>query len=180
MVATETDRMLIRHLSLEDLAELAVMLADPEVMHHSVRGVMTQEDTRGFIAWCISLYERCGYGPFALEDKASSALIGFCGLSPQTVGGVEEVHVGYRLARRFWARGLATEAVRAVVTGGLRQHGLESVIAIVEPDHPASCRVVEKAGFGFSQRQQFYEREVLVYRKAAPGRAPKRLRLRRA
>lgn len=165
VVIVETSRMLIRQLTVDDLGELAVMLADPEVMRHSIRGVLTEEETRGFISWCIGLYERFGYGPFALEEKSSSALIGFCGLSPETVGGVEEVHVGYRLARRFWGKGLATEAVRAVVANGFQQCGLKSVIAIVEPDHPASRRVVEKAGFGSIERQRFHGRDVLVYRK---------------
>lgn len=124
MVITETSRMLIRQLTFEDVRELAVILADPEVMRHSIRGVLTEEDTRGFISWCTGLYERCGYGPFALEEKASSALIGFCGLSPETVAGVEEVHVGYRLACRFWGKGLAAEAVRAVIACGFQQQGL--------------------------------------------------------
>ncbi|SEP18525.1 Protein N-acetyltransferase, RimJ/RimL family [Aquisalimonas asiatica] len=147
------------------------MLADPEVMRHSIRGVLTEEDTRGFISWCIGLYQRCGYGPLALEDKESSGLIGFCGLSPETVAGVEEVHVGYRLAQRFWGKGLATEAVRATVMDGFQTHRLGSVIAIVEPGHPASCRVAEKAGFGSIQRQQFHGRDVLVYRRFAPVHA---------
>ncbi|XSS65582.1 GNAT family N-acetyltransferase [Pseudomonas sp. B11] len=59
------------------------------------------------------MLRRTGHG--ALVEKGTGELVGFCGVSPEQVGGVQEANLGYRLARRFWNRGLATEAVRGVL-----------------------------------------------------------------
>lgn len=168
MVIPETTRLSIRPLCLEDVPELALALGDPDVMRYSIRGVLTEVGTQEFIRWCIGLYRDRGYGPWALVEKASGALVGFCGLSPETVDDVEEVHIGYRLARKFWGKGLATEAVRAVLDHAFARQDIESVIAIVEPDHSASIRVVEKAGFGTFECKPYHGREVRIYRTVAP------------
>ncbi len=106
----ETERMLIRLLSLNDLAALTAILSDPEVMKHSIRGVCDRAATREFIEWCSSCYASCGVGPWALIDKRSSELIGFCGVGPEVVGNAEEIILGYRLAKRYWGKGLASES----------------------------------------------------------------------
>jgi [ribosomal protein S5]-alanine N-acetyltransferase len=171
MFIAETRRMLIRPLSLDDVPELAAILADAQVMHYSLKGIHSEEDTRRFVEWCLGLYRDCGYGPWALVERGSWALVGFCGLSPETVGGQDEVHVGYRLARRFWGCGLATEAVSAVLADGFAR-GLASVVAIVQPAHGASIRVLEKAGFSAFEQMAYHGSDVRVYRlaaRAAPG-----------
>lgn len=164
MVIAETRRMHIRTLSASDVPELAAILADPEVMRHSVRGVLTECQTREFVDWCVSLYRERGFGPCALVKKQSEALVGFCGLSPESIDGAEEIHVGYRLGQQFWRQGLATEAVSAVVASGFRQHALPVIAAIVEPEHIASVRVLEKSGFSTFEQKVFRGRQVRVYR----------------
>ena len=61
------------------------------------------------------------------------------------------------------------QAVCAVLDHSFAQQGVESVIAIVEPDHQASIRVVEKAGFGSFVCMPYHGREVRIYRKTAPS-----------
>lgn len=156
--------MRIRPLAEADASKLAPMLADPEVMRFSVGGVLAEAQTRAFVRWCIGLYRERGYGPWALVNKACGALVGFCGLSPETVAGAEEVHVGYRLSRRFWNQGLATEAVREVLAHGFERLALPTIAAIVEPEHVASVRVLEKAGFRSFECKLFHGRQVRVYR----------------
>lgn len=156
--------MLIRTLSADDVPALAILLADPAVMRYSIRGVLTTEQTAGFVAWCIGLYHQHGYGPWALIEKGSARFIGFCGLNLESIEGVEEIHVGYRLARPFWGRGLATEAVQAVLRLGFQELALPAISAIVEPQNIASVRVLEKSGFSLFEDQTFHERSVRIYR----------------
>jgi len=156
--------MLIRTLSADDVPALAMVLADPEVMRYSIRGVLTTEQTAGFVEGCIGLYHQHGYGPWALIEKGSARLIGFCGLNLESIEGVEEIHVGYRLARPFWGFGLATEAVQAVLHLGFQELALPAISAIVEPQNIASVRVLEKSGFTLFEDKTFHARSVRLYR----------------
>ena len=165
MTISETRRLSIRELTSDDVPELASILGDPTVMRFSIKGVFSEEDTRQFVAWCITLYAKSGYGPWALVEKTSTELVGFCGLSPELINGVEEIHLGYRLAHQFWGQGFATEAASEVLAHGFEVTCLESVVAAIEPEHTASLRVAEKAGFESFICARFHDRDVRIYRK---------------
>lgn len=160
----ETARILIRPLSLDDVSALTEILSDQEVMKHSVRGVCDEAATRRFVEWCLDCYESHGVGPWALIEKESSTLIGFCGVGPERVGNAEEINLGYRLARRYWGIGIATEAACATLAYAFGTKAFRSVVAIIEPEHIASLRVAEKAGFHDFQEMVFHGKPVRVYR----------------
>lgn len=103
MQICETERLVIRTLSLNDVPELTKILSDPDVMKHSIRGVCDEAATRRFIDWCLECYASHRIGPWALVEKGTDKLVGFCGVSPEEVNGVEEIGLGYRLAKRYWA-----------------------------------------------------------------------------
>lgn len=163
----ETQRLTARQLTLQDLPELTAMLSDPEVMEYSIRGVCDEAATRKFIDWCLASYSSHGVGPWALVEKGTGDFVGFCGVGPELVDGVEEVNLGYRLARRFWYRGLATEAATGTLDYAFGHRAVESVIAIIEPGHTASLRVSEKVGFRSYTSLEFHGRPVRVYRMTA-------------
>jgi len=160
----ETERLVARQLSLQDVPALTDILSDPEVMKFSVRGVCDEGATRKFIDWCIECYSSHGIGPWALLEKVSDSLIGFCGVGPELVNDVEEINLGYRLARRFWNQGFATEAVNGVMNYYFDKKHCESIVVIIEPEHTASVRVTEKAGFGDYTIHEFHDRPVRLYR----------------
>lgn len=160
----ETARLLIRPLALRDTPALTRILSDPEVMKHSVRGIHDEAATQRFVEWCLGCYESHGVGPWALIEKGTSVLVGFCGVGPELVRDVEEINLGYRLTRRYWGRGLATESARAALAHAFTVKAFQSVVAIVEPEHTASRRVVEKVGFHRFQEMEFHEKAVRLYR----------------
>ena len=160
----ETPRLRLRPLSMCDVPSLAAILADPAVMKHSVGGVCDELATRDFINWCLESYAAHGVGSWALVDKNDSSLIGFCSVGPELVNGVEEMNLGYRLATRYWNKGLATEAAKAVLAHAFRGQGMGSVIVIIEPDHVASLKVAENAGFRQFHSITFHGRSVRLYR----------------
>ncbi|MDQ7729842.1 GNAT family N-acetyltransferase [Halomonas sp. SpR8] len=165
MVQTcETERLFIRTLSLDDVPELTTILSDPEVMKYSIRGVCDEAATRRFIEWCLKSYASHSIGPLALVEKVSGKLIGFCGVGTEEVNGVEEIGLGYRLAKQYWSKGLASEAVQAVLNDAFSQKQLSSVVAIIEPENIASLKVAEKAGFATFNTLEFHGRPVRLYR----------------
>jgi RimJ/RimL family protein N-acetyltransferase len=68
--------------------------------------------------------------------------IGYQGL-PSAAGRVE---VGYSVVPQWRGRGIATEAVSALVARA-QAHGMSSVIGHARPDNAASIRVLTKSGF---------------------------------
>ena len=60
-----------------------------------------------------------------------------------------KVEVGWRLDKRFWGKGLATEGAIANLSYGFERLGLTRIISICDPRNKASQRVMEKAGLSF-------------------------------
>ena len=162
----ESSRLIIREISEADINCLAAMLADEKVMEFSVNGSMSRSQTLEFIKWCQSSYENHGIGPWALENKSDGSFVGFSGLNKELIDGVEEVHVGYRLARNYWQKGFATESVNSVVEHGLNSESLGHILAIIEPEHYSSIRVIDKAGFKISKKTKFHDKSVNIYIKS--------------
>ncbi|MCE8019296.1 GNAT family N-acetyltransferase [Halomonas sp. MCCC 1A11036] len=164
MFELETPRLFLRPLATSDLPELAAILADPEVMRYSLRGVCDEMATRVFLDWCFDCYINHRTGPLALVDRNSGEFVGFCGVSPERVKGSAVLSLGYRLARRYWGQGLATEAATAALAHAFEERCFDSIVAIVEPTHIASLRVAEKVGFERFETCEFHQRPVRLYR----------------
>nr|WP_286087028.1 GNAT family N-acetyltransferase [Halomonas sp. S3-1-1] len=154
----------MRPLSMSDVPSLVRVIGDPDVMKYSIRGVCDEAMTRQFIQWGLECFAAHDIGPWALIEKASGALIGFCCLGPEEIDGRQEIGLGYRLATRYWHQGLASEAARAVLAHVFEDMALSSIVALVEPDHLASRKVALKAGLVERELITFHDRPVRVYR----------------
>lgn len=101
--------------------------------------------------------------PYGLEDAkrflAYTPDTFFCiAVDGQAVGGIGlsrgadverfSAELGYWLGRAFWRRGITSEAVAAVTRHGFDVLGLERIYALPYAHNGASCRVLEKCGFG--------------------------------
>ena len=82
----ETKRLQFRELEGSDVSALKQILSDPDVMAFSCNGVMSGADTEAFIGTCRVAYQLKGYGQWAILEKTSGTLIGFCGLSDVVIG----------------------------------------------------------------------------------------------
>jgi RimJ/RimL family protein N-acetyltransferase len=80
--------------------------------------------------------------PFILIDKTRDALLGMCGVHPRL-----DFMLGYWIAKPYWGRGYATEAVRRVAKFAFDELGTNQLTASWILDNPASGRVLEKIGF---------------------------------
>jgi len=160
----DTPRLILRELTPDDTPALAKILGDAQVMRHSVGGVMSEQATGEFIDWCRQSYRVHGFGPWAVQDKSSSTLAGFCGLNAERVDDADEIEIGYRLAPGFWGKGLGTEAARRALNHGFDKLRIDSLIAIVEPANVASVKVIQKLGFSGFIHSQYHRHGVRIYR----------------
>lgn len=60
--------------------------------------------------------------------------------------------IGYWLGERHWGKGIATEAVITASTYAFETFEIDRLHARVFEWNPASCRVLEKAGYGLEAR----------------------------
>jgi RimJ/RimL family protein N-acetyltransferase len=162
MHAIETARVLLRPLSSDDLDEFALLGSDPDVMRYIGPG-KTQARDQAAARLCAIIDDRRkhGFGLWAAIDKADGAWMGFCGL--QFLDSSSEVEVGYRLARRFWGMGLATEAASACLRYGFEELGLDRIVGVVQLENLASQRVLEKIGLRYVRNARFYNSDVKYY-----------------
>jgi RimJ/RimL family protein N-acetyltransferase len=106
----------------------------------------------GYPAWVIELRDQMPVGqhdrPVGQDDRpAVTAFVGVTGVFPPETDFGPEPEVGYLLASAYHGRGLATEAVRAVIEDATRRLGIPVLTAIVDEPNVGSIRVLEKTGF---------------------------------
>ena len=108
------------------------------------------EDTIDVVDHVIAFHKEHGTGPWAVEELASSRVIGDCGLFPvdRSEAGLDgDLELAFRLRRASWGQGYATEAAGAVIAYGFEDLGATRIVADVDADNAASSRVLEKLGF---------------------------------
>ncbi|WIX32308.1 GNAT family N-acetyltransferase [Salinicola sp. JS01] len=165
IVIADTGRLRMRGFQPADIGALSKILADAGVMRFSLHGPYSTEKTRDFIAANRACQAERDFALWALEDRAHGVLLGFCGLSQTELNGRQEIELGYRLARRAWGTGLATEAASAALRYGFEQCGLDSIIAIVDIGHRASARVAQKTGMRREARSRYHDSTIDIYRR---------------
>jgi len=166
----ETERLILRRLTMDDLEALAALYRDPEVRKYFPEGVLTLEQTREELEWFIDVYYgNYGYGLWATIYKETGDFIGRCGLIPWTIEGRFDVEVAYMLARAHWGRGLATEAARAIAGYGFEQLGLSRLICLVDPGNDASANVARKIGMTLEREGDIEGYPTLLFSMSKPG-----------
>ncbi|MBB4663232.1 GNAT family N-acetyltransferase [Conexibacter arvalis] len=132
-----------------DLDAYAALCADPDVMRHIGAGEpLTRAQAAAQLTRFAEHWERHGYGLRAAVLRDSGELAGFVGVARAGQPGVRpgDVEIGWRLARRFWGRGLATEGALAVRDHAFARLRLARLVAFVRPANAASIAVMRKLG----------------------------------
>jgi ribosomal-protein-alanine N-acetyltransferase len=120
-------------------------------------------DSYAFIEWSDAEWERWPAGPYLVfaREGFRKKVLGSIGMA---FTAADTATAGYAFAQPVWGRGLATEALRAVVEVA-RGLGLQQLGALCHADHAASIRVLEKCGF---QLQGLREKQT-IFPNLAPG-----------
>jgi RimJ/RimL family protein N-acetyltransferase len=140
----------------EDLPAFAALNADPEVMEFMPKR-LNREESDGFARRIIEGFTRHGFGSWAVEVIGVSEFIGFTGLSVPSY----ETHftpcveIAWRLARKYWGFGYATEAARLAMDYGFRAVGLEEIVSFTFVENLRSRRVMERLGITRSPADDF-------------------------
>lgn len=141
----QTERFLLRPLTIEDVEPLFEVLGDAETMRWYPRPF----DRSGAAEWIerqVRSYASNGFGLLAVEDRELSEFLGDCGPTIQEVDGEDHVELGWHTRRDRWGQGIATEAGAACREWCFANLDVDHLISLIRPENRASWRVAQKIG----------------------------------
>lgn len=136
----ETDRLFIRDFEFKDWLAVFDYTSDANVMRYIPEGILTEEETKVFI--CDNLTGAIEKFPVVLKDK--NILIDHIDFHPYF--GEHTYEIGWVFNPKYYNRGFATEAARAMLNYGFQELDIHRIIATCQPENSPSFRVMEKIG----------------------------------
>jgi RimJ/RimL family protein N-acetyltransferase len=145
MAALQTERLLLTHMTEQDLDFLADMLGDPKVMRH-FPNPLPRAEAQAWLDKVLESYLKSGRGFYLARLRASGEPIGQIGLIHRDINGAPELEVAYMLHHPFWARGLATEGAAACRDHAFGVLKVPRVVSMIHPANEPSLRVAARLG----------------------------------
>lgn len=157
----ETPRLYLREMTPDDAESAYLLNLDPEVIQYTGDDPFESiEEAREFMEKYES-YKKYGFGRWGVILKETNEYLGWCGLkySPE----LDEFDIGYRLMKKFWGKGYATEAAEACLKLGFEQFNMKTIVGRVMPANSASVRVLEKIGLTYLGNRVTEGTEEVIY-----------------
>ncbi len=136
----KTSRLLIRHFDLKDWQAVYEYTSDRQVMKYIPEGVFTEEDVKAFIN--KNTAAKAKYFPVVLIEK--DLLIGH--MVFHQYFGEHTYEIGWVFNPKYYSKGYASEAAKALLDYGFGKMKLHRIIATCQPENIASYRIMEKIG----------------------------------
>lgn len=156
----ETDRLILRKFTKEDLEALFLIYRDEEVNRFLPwYPLKTMEEAGAFFAerYAAKYAQPQAYA-YAVCLKEDNVPIGYINVD------MEEHHdFGYGLRKEFWHRGITTEAGKAVVAQ-VKRDGLPYITATHDRNNPRSGGVMQQVGmhYCYSYEEQWQPKNIPV------------------
>jgi RimJ/RimL family protein N-acetyltransferase len=157
----ETERLRFRLFRFDDFPTYEQWCARMEIMRYL--GGKTFDRLYAFrhMAYLIGHWHFLGYGYYAVEEKATGALIGRCGFTNQP--GWPAFELGWTIVPEYQGRGYATEAAHMLLQYAFTALDQPRVTSLIHPDNAPSRRVAEKLGQTIEGETEVLTMPVLVY-----------------
>ncbi|WP_075618658.1 GNAT family N-acetyltransferase [Paenisporosarcina indica] len=146
MKMIETERLLIMPLTANDGPFILELLNEPDWLKYiGDRGIRTIDDAKKYIIdGPMAMYAEQGIGLYAVELKESSTPIGVCGLIQRDF--LKDVDLGFGYLSKYWGKGYAYEAAKAVMTYGMDELGYRRIAGFTSLDNEKSANLLQKLG----------------------------------
>jgi [ribosomal protein S5]-alanine N-acetyltransferase len=141
----QTPKLLLEPLTTSDYPWVIGLYGDAEVMRYIWDGnPRSEQQSRERLDWFLDQADKLGFGYWMVRDRATGEPLGGAMLMVRTPGA--KVEIGFAFARTAWGRGIATEAVRALIDHAFERFGPPDLEAFTHPDNTASGAVLRKSG----------------------------------
>ena len=162
-----TDRLILRAHTATDLADCLALWTDPGVLRFIGGRPSSEYEVWQRLLRYAGMWSMLGFGYWAITDRADGAFLGEAGLADfkreiePPLGGVPES--GWSLCSAAQGRGLASEAMRAVLEWADSELGQPETCCIIDPANTASTRLAGKMGYQARRSCDFAGTEVSVF-----------------
>lgn len=145
------------------------MNSDPEVMEY-FPGTFSAAETDAFVEHNEASFRQHGYGLWVVEIPDEQPFVGCVGLLRVglAVDFSPAVEVGWRLARPFWGKGIATEAAAAAMSFGFEELGFDEIVAYTAAVNMRSRRVMARLGMLHDDSEDFLHPSLASDHELAP------------
>lgn len=171
----ETARLVLRAHVAADLDAVAALWGDAAVVRHIGGTPATRDEAWARMLRYAGLWTLCGYGYWAIAAKQDGRFLGDVGLgdfqralAPLPYAPPE---AGWVLAPAAQGRGVATEAVQAMLGWADATLAAARITCLIDPANAPSHRVAAKAGFRPQGETRLRDRPVLILARARYGAA---------
>lgn len=145
---SQTKRFILRPFRLFDVDDFYEMEADPEVHKYIGKDpVKTKEEVAVLVQGVLDQYKKNGIGRWAVEDKITGEVVGWSGIKLEDKAREFSYYdVGYRLKKKHWGKGIATEVGLESVRYGFVEMQLDKIAGGAELEHDVSNHLLQKIG----------------------------------
>jgi ribosomal-protein-alanine N-acetyltransferase len=149
-VILTTPRLILRTATARDIPIMwQRVLGDGEVMRYVFQGgPMTAERAEEVMRKLFTFGDSLT-GIAVLAEKPAADIIGFAGVFPTAALGVDDLEIGFVLARHAWGRGIATEIGEAQLAFGFERLGCRRLLGLVDPRNGPSIHALQKLGLQY-------------------------------
>lgn len=160
----ESTRLRLRTVKDEDWPALHEYYSDAECTKYTTLYPLSEDESRRTVGSFSRHWQRHGYGPYLIEEKATGSVLGIVGLwYPKEW---PEPEIKWALARRHWGKGYAAEAARAVQAMAARHMPELSLISLIHVENQPSISLALALGATPEREMDFRGGIYRVYRHA--------------
>jgi [ribosomal protein S5]-alanine N-acetyltransferase len=155
-IYAETERLILREIIPSDMDGMFELDSDPEV--HKYLGNKPVTDREQIINVINSIrqqYTDNGIGRWAIIDKKTNDFIGWTGLkfvTDLTNNHQNYYDLGYRLIKKYWRQGIATETAIISLNYAFEQLKAKEVYAMADCENDSSNKILKKVGLNFIEK----------------------------
>jgi ribosomal-protein-alanine N-acetyltransferase len=144
----ETNRLILRTMRKEDFADMLRIFTDENVMKSFNLRSFSRQQMQNWMDRNLNHQKKYGYGLFSVFLKSNQALIGDCGLEHTQFEGRACVEIGYDFLSKYWNKGYATEAAKAIKGHAIEKLkiNLRILCSFIRKNNRASQCIAEKIG----------------------------------
>lgn len=158
----ESERLILRMFREDDWRTMHAHYSHPECTRYTLGRVLSEGESWRLTATLAGHWLLRAYGPYALEEKASGAMIGAVGL--WFPSDFPEREIKWALHPASWGKGYASEAARAVLDMARTVYPGQPPISFIDRDNAASIRVAQSVGAKLENEVDFRGRRFQIFR----------------
>ena len=165
MIVLETERLTLRHLTLDDDQFIYGLMNEPAYIENiGDRNIHSFADAGRYIQEKLTpSYQQHGYGLYAVESKSDQQPIGIAGFVKREI--LEAADIGFAFLSNHRQRGYGYEAASHLMEYGRAKLSMTRIFGVTSPTNHSSIQLLQKLGLRFERmiRLPTYDRESMLF-----------------